>query len=277
MNMPTDKALVLIKDGNKYLLYFLSIFIFVHFAIIIPFKHHINNSAIGEASKSIDKQLNYLNNSIATLEKVRDSLSQTKDTSKFLKGGLINNIRELKVSNTNFDSIGFIAQKIYSLQEKRFSYQKELITLSEKRDERSYNIPILGISINESIILSIYPGFILVGLCLALIYRSRVLQLLFQLTNDKRKKISFPIWLAPIPLSLRQDSFIAWAFINTIGLACHFLIIYVGVDFLFFNYRGNNFEFEILAVNIFIALSALSVYSITIIQLFITEWKRIER
>ena len=275
MTTPNDKILEVIKEGNKYILYFLFIFLFIHFAIVIPFKHPVDNSAIGEASKSIDKQLSFLNSSITELEKKKDSILKVNNIDSFQKTSVA--IISKKVSKTSFnnDSINVIDQKSYSLQEKRISYQKELIELAKKKEERSFTIPILGISINQSIILSVYPGFILVGLCLALVYRRRLFYLLPQLTSDERKNFSFPLWSAPIPLSLKFNSFGSWLFANTIGLALHCTIIYVGIDFLLF--RGNKFDFEILAVNIFIAIAAACVYLITFIQLIIFEWKRLEK
>ncbi len=265
MTPTSDKMFEIIKEGNKYLLYFLFIFLFIHFAIVIPFKHSPDNSAIGEASKSIDKQLSFLNNSITTLQSVKDTITlKIKDT-------LTLSTKDILILT---DSVKTIDEKIYNFQEKKIIYQKELIDLSQQKSERSFTIPILDISINESLILSIYPGYILVGLCLALIYRRRVLQLLIQLTDEERKDISLTIWVAPIPFSLKNRKFSSWAYLNTVGIGSHFLIIYVGIDFLLF--RGNKFDFEILAVNTFIAMIAIVVYLIAIIQLISTEWKRIE-
>lgn len=264
MTQSYEKILNVVKDGNKNLLYFLFIFIFIHFVIIIPYKHPIENNSIGQASKTIENQISYLTSSLAKLENKNES------------GKLISPDSETNYpENSLYTRDSMKQEQIYSLREKLIQYQKTYIDILKQRAERSFNIPILGITINEGIILSIYPGFILVGLCLSLIYRKRLLSLIIHLQADERKDFSFPIWAAPLPYSLKYNSFSSWLFVNTIGLSVHCLIIYVGLDFLLF--RGNKFDFEVLAINVFIAAIATIVYFTTIIQLITFEWKRTEK
>jgi hypothetical protein len=275
MTTTYNKILDLIKDGNKYLLYFLLIFLFIQFAIVIPVKHPVENYALDEANKSIANQLITLDNSIAVLEQNRDSLAKANNSHLASQDTKLLTKKENGLSD-NRKTIHSIEQEIFSLQDKRISYQNEFISISnQKKEKRSFSIPVLNVSIDEVIILSTYPGFILIGLCLALLYRRKLIDLLIELTDEEKKNIPFPIWSAPIPLSMKFKSFRSWAFINTMGLASHGIIIYIVIDFFLF--RIDKFENEILTVNIFIALAATSVYIITLTHLIKTEWKRIEK
>jgi hypothetical protein len=260
MTLLNEKIQAVLKEGNKNLLYFLFIFVFIHFVIIIPYKHPVENNAIGQAGKTIESQISFLTSSIAKLENVTENLNTdySEQTSKYID-----------TLSTSKESIK--QERIYLLREKLIQHQKNYIEVSKQRVERTFNIPVLGISISESVILSIYPGFILVGLCFALFFRKKLLPLVAQLEPDERSNLSLPIWISPLPFSMSDISFRSWLFVNTIGLSIHCLIIYVGIDFLLF--RGNKFDFEIIAVNIFIATIAIIVYLITFVQLISLEWK----
>jgi hypothetical protein len=263
-----EKISETIKEGNKYLLYFLFIFVFIHFVNIIPFKHPIENNMIGQTTKTIENQISYLNSAITKLE--NNNIETNKiESFKDVDDNNIQIDESLKHYN---DSVR--QEKIYSLREKIVQYQKNSIDISKQKVVRSFSIPILGISIDETVILSVYPAFILVGLCLALIYRRRLLFYVSESNADEVKELDFPIWAAPLPYGLRPHSISSWFFVNTIGLTIHGLIIYVGLDFLFF--RGNKYDFETLAVIVLITIIAAVVYLITIIQLIIIEWKGIK-
>jgi hypothetical protein len=264
MQETKEKILEVLKDGNKQLLYFLFIFIFIHLVIIIPFKHPVENNSIGQATKIIKNQISYLNSSLAKLEN-RNNNPITLDAKP---------IRE-KVDSLKGSRDSLIDQQIYLIREKLMEYQKADIDISKQREERSFSIPILGISIKESVILSVYPGFILVWLSLALIYRRKLLQLVLQLPKKERNDFTFPVWAAPVPLSLWHGYLGPWLIVNVLGISIHCLIVYVGLDFLLF--RGNQFSFELLALNIFIAIIAIAVYLTTVIQLIKFEWNRIEK
>lgn len=258
MGTPINKIAEVIKDGNKYLMYFLGIFLFIYFVIVIPHKHPIRNIPVEDAIVSVGEQLDSLRHLLNSVE------SQRADC--------------IKRPTCSQDSINYFTQRLFTLNDSKIKYQKEIVEL-EGEPEKIFSIPLLGISVPDTVILSTFPGFIFIGICLTLFYRRRFFKLVLQLRETERKDMGYPVWAFPVPYTIRRSSILSWIATNTIGIFCHFILTYLVLDFMFYLIKPKigkgEFEIdEIIVINIFIASIAAGFYLYTIFDLIICEWKR---
>lgn len=251
-----EKFNELTKIGDKYLSYFLLIFLFLHFTIIIPYRNpQPENNGLTMAGKLIDYQVKEITHLINDLEEGPNGKQAPSKTA----------------GEQRKDE-----DRILELREKQIGLlQRQADIIDKKREDRSFSIPVIGITIKESIVLSIYPCFILSGLCMALSYRRRFMVRYENLSLAERKGIRFPVWAVPIPTSVHNGSFSYWLIINTFGLTCHFLVIGAAADFLIYCLaeRSAILTSEIIALNITVGIVSLFFYLITFLEPIYQKWK----
>jgi len=238
------KIQALIKEGNKYLLYFAGVFLFILLAIVIPLKHP-GDKSVNDAITSVNTQITFLNSTTAHLLRQKDSIYQEE---------------QLKA----------IDDKLQEAESKRTALLKERIGLFQMAD-KSVNLPILNIAISQSIVLATFMGFILIGLSVALHYRDRFFSFFYSMGDDERKLVAIPFWCAPIPLTTKHLGYGQWIFKNVCGILVQAVIIYLGIDSIA---ASRKIDAEISAVNVIIYSGAIAIYVITICQLIKQEWKR---
>jgi len=260
--MQNNKLKICIEDGNKQLLYFLFILLFIHFTIILPSKHAPKNYEVAGTSESVNNQIDLIKNQITIFEKRRDTIHSQ-------------------------EALDNLDDKINKLQSQKIQFQKEQIELAKQKViDRSFNLPVLNVSISESILRTIYPGFILVGLCFLLNKRKKFINLYGAMYESEKKDIELPIWTTPIPLSLSKEKLSLWSFKNIIGLAVHLSLLYIAINFIqteikkeFVNFQdlfrdNQDKNYEVLAIDLLLVTAAVICYVNTIIHTIKIEWQK---
>src|SRR5215213_10079930 len=199
--MENNKINICIENGNKHLLYFLFILLFIHFTIILPSKHSPKNYELLGTSESVANQLRTINRQIILIER-------RKDTS--YSPAVIENLDD----------------KLNNLQSQQIQFEKEQMELAKQKViDRNFSLPILNVSISESIIRTVYPGFILVGLCILLSKRKKFITLYGTLNDSEKEELDRPIWTAPMPLTLSAERLPAWVLKSILALTVHFVLL----------------------------------------------------
>jgi len=250
-----------IEDGNKKLLYFLFILLFIHFTIILPAKHSSNNYEVIGTSESVTNQINLIEEQVAILEKRRDTIYSQ-------------------------EALDNLDDKINKLQSQKIQFQKEQIELTKQKViDRSFSLPVLNVSISESIVRTIYPGFILVALCYLLSKRKRFIDFYASLSESEKADIEVPIWATPVPLILSRERLSSWSLKNILGFAVHFALLYIAFNFIFTEmtkdftslrdlfHDNDNRKYEILAIDLLLISVTIIYYLDAIIHTVKIEWQ----
>ncbi len=232
------------KDGDRYFLYFISIFLFIFFIIIIPLKHP-SSQTIQEAINSINSQINFINNKIKSLSLKKENISSE-------------------------DQLNILDDKLLEYESKKTILLKERIVLIQMV-EKNVTIPILNVSVNQSTVLASFMAFILAGLSLILHYRNKFFENFLLLSIEKRKDILIPFWLSPIPLTIKNIPIEEWSIKNSFGLLTHVIVIYIGLETI----KIRRIDAELNAINILIYVTAIVFYIVTIFKFVEQEWRRI--
>ena len=291
-------------SGDKYFIYFATIFSFIFFVVIIPLKKP-EDSSLGSVKRSINARLLALDSMALPPKKWRkqESIHTTdKQTSaKHTKAAERNELNPKTTSKstitviTKSEQSRFKAQKASHpdslttdtamihrnekkliLEEKRTALYKELYALTELSNKK-VDIPILNISMEATTVAALFLGFIVGNLSLILYYRDRFFVAYCSLPKDQREDSSIPFWAAPIPLTLKakpstNTKTSEWVSKNTLGILAHCIAIYVGIDTTI-HYLPDTGP-EINAVNTIILVTALITYIITLVRFFKLEWQR---
>jgi hypothetical protein len=260
--MQHTKLTTCIDDGNKQLTYFLFILLFIHFTIILPSKRSPKNYEIIGTSASVANQLQLIDRQISVFENRRDTTHSS-------------------------EALDYLDDKINQLQSQKIQFQKDQIELAKQKViDRNFSVPVLNVSISESIIRTIYPGFLLVGLCILLGKRKKFIDLYAGLNEVEKRDVDLPIWTSPIPMALSNEKLSIWLLKNIFGLSVHFLLLYTALDFILTELKGefSSFQslfqdnegknFEVLTIDLLLVAAAAVCYLSTIIHTVKIEWKK---
>ncbi|MEA2561981.1 MAG: hypothetical protein QOH06_3485 [Acidobacteriota bacterium] len=139
------------------------------------------------------------------------------------------------------------------------------IELEKEKRARTFSLPVLGVGIDETVVLLLYPAFVAIGLAGILKSRMDYLSALTSHPSDTRPN-KLPFWALPIPQRLTRDSLPVWVFWNWLGLSAHLLVIYLVGASLLSPWIRTYFQPESAAVNAILALVTVGFYLATLVK-----------
>lgn len=293
--MQTDEIL---KGGNAFALSFSIAYTFIYLAVIYPHFSSNNelNSTIGSAQsevRALQAQLygrlqrigNELGESgsspdhLATAASESPSLrafvsdSQLRDSRHVgrrdnlpraaMQGRTLVQSRRTRLSQKDLDRLSSEAADIRSRIVKN---QLDYLTLENSKIKK-FTIPGFAGTLDEDIVLALFPLITLLSLIWIGVYRRTLLRELPRHAGGNP-----PLWAAPLPFGAYKISFWRWTATNASGMSLTGVILFLVVDFLQ-EYRRNSFKegyFEIY-------IAAISAYVVYYLGLVISAVLRRDR